>query len=262
MSRPSADPGALFSLAGKVAVVTGASSGLGWDCAHHLVDAGASVVVAARRAARLRELTSELEGKGAAALAVPCDVTQERDVDQLVAATLGRFGRVDVLVNNAGITNVVKATDEALSDFQHIVDVNLTGVFLCAQRFGRVMIDQASGTIINVGSMLGLVGSGQVPQASYAASKGAVVNLTRELAAQWARQGIRVNSIAPGWFETEMTGDKWGDEGNQRWMRSRAPMGRTGEPGELAGALLFFASDASSFVTGQTLAVDGGWTIV
>ena len=124
------------------------------------------------------------------------------------------------------------------------------------------MLEQASGSVVNVSSILGLVGTGQVPQAGYAASKAAVVNLTRELAAQWARKGVRVNCIAPGWFETEMTSDSWDDEGSQKWMRSRAPMGRTGVAGELAGALLFFASQASSFVTGQTLAVDGGWTII
>jgi NAD(P)-dependent dehydrogenase (short-subunit alcohol dehydrogenase family) len=257
-----ATPASLFSLESKVAVVTGASSGLGSDFARHLAAAGASVVVAARRAERLAGLVEELEASGARALAVPCDVSSETDVDRLVDATIERFGRADVLVNNAGITHVVRAAEESLVDFRRIVDTNLIGVFLCAQRFGRVMLEQASGSIVNVGSILGIVGTGQVPQASYAASKAAVGNLTRELAAQWARKGIRVNCIAPGWFETEMTGDTWDDESTQNWMRSRAPMGRTGEPGELAGALLFFASDASSFVTGQTLAVDGGWTII
>ena len=255
-------PSQLFSLESQVAVVTGASSGLGREFARHLAGAGASVVVAARRVERLASLVEELEAAGAQALAVQCDVSEESDVDALVAATLGRFGRVDVLVNNAGITNVVKAADEPLADFRRVVDTNLIGVFLCSQRFGRVMLEQASGSIVNVGSILGIVGTGQVPQASYAASKAAVGNLTRELAAQWARKGVRVNCIAPGWFETEMTGDTWDDESSQNWMRSRAPMGRTGESGELAGALLFFASRASSFVTGQTLAVDGGWTII
>lgn len=259
---PGRTPSELFALDARVAVVTGASSGLGVGFAHDLAAAGAKVVVAARRRERLDGLVKELEASGAEALAVACDVTQEAEVDALVAATLERFGRVDVLVNNAGITKVVKAVEESLENFQRILDTNLTGSFLCAQRFGRVMLEQGSGSIINIGSILGLVGTGQVPQASYAAAKGAIANMTRELAAQWARKGVRVNSIAPGWFETEMTGYTWNDESTQRWMKSRAPMGRTGEEGELAGALLYFASDASSFTTGQTLAVDGGWTII
>ena len=207
-------------------------------------------------------LAKRLEASGHEALAVACDVTDEDSIDALVSTTLGRFGQVDVLVNNAGITDVVSAEEQTLESFDRVLDVNLRGLFVCAQRFGRCMLDRGSGVIVNVASMLGLVGSGQVPQASYAASKGGVVNLTRELAAQWARKGVRVNALAPGWFASEMTAEMFESERSHEWMRSRSPMGRPGREGELVGALLFLASDASSFVTGQTIAVDGGWTIV
>ena len=257
-----ASPAELFSLEGRVAVVTGASAGLGAGLAEGLAAAGARVVLAARREDRLRELAERLGATGQEALAVACDVTDEASIDGLVSKTLDRFGRVDVLVNNAGITDVVRAEDETLDGFDRVLDVNLRGLFVCAQRFGRCMLDRGSGTIVNVASMLGLVGSGQVPQASYAASKGGVVNLTRELAAQWARKGVRVNALAPGWFASEMTAEMFESERSQEWMRNRSPMGRPGREGELVGALLFLASDASSFVTGQTLAVDGGWTII
>lgn len=252
----------LFDLSGRVAVVTGASSGLGVQFAEALADAGAHVVVAARRADRLADLAQRLESRGVQALAAPCDVSLEADVQAMVDETLSRFGRVDVLINNAGITEVVPAELQSLASFDEQMAVNLRGVFLCAQRVGRIMLEAGGGSIVNVASMLGVVGSGQVPQAGYAASKGAVVNLTRELAAQWARRGVRVNTLAPGWFESEMTGEMFGDERSLKWMRSRTPMGRAGQPGELAGAMLLLASDASSFMTGQTLAVDGGWTCV
>lgn len=252
----------LFRLDGRVAVVTGASSGMGVTFAETLATAGAKVVLAARRQERLQELVKRLEEKGSEALAVACDVAQEEDVDRLVAATMERFGAADVLVNNAGFTTIVSAEDQALADFQANLAVNLTGVFLCAQRFGRVMLEVGRGVIVNVASVLGLVGSGQIRQAGYCASKGGVVSLTRELAAQWARRGVRVNALAPGWFPTEMTGEMFQDERSLNWMRGRTPMGRGGEPDELVGPLLFLASDASRFVTGQVLPVDGGWTIV
>jgi NAD(P)-dependent dehydrogenase (short-subunit alcohol dehydrogenase family) len=251
-----------FRLDGRVAVVTGASSGMGVIFAHALAAAGARVVVAARRMERLRELALELERQGFAAHAVACDVAREDDVDRLVEETRRAFGPADVLVSNAGFTTVVAAEDQALDDWRGHLDVNLTGVFLCAQRFGRTMLHAGRGSIVNVASVLGFVASGQIRQAAYAASKGGVVNLTRELAAQWARRGVRVNALAPGWFPTEMTADMFGDERSLAWMRSRTPLGRGGRLEELIGPLLFLASDASSFVTGHVLTVDGGWTIV
>jgi len=256
------DPGTGFRLDGRVVVVTGASSGMGVTFAQAVADAGARVVIAARREDKLSEVASDLEKRGAEVRVVPCDVSREEDVDALVGATVSAFGQVDVLVNNAGFTTVVAAEEQTVEDWKGHLDVNLTGVFLCAQRFGREMIAEGRGTIVNVASVLGFVASGQIRQAAYAASKGGVVNLTRELAAQWARKGIRVNALAPGWFPTEMTGDMFGDEQSLAWMRGRTPMGRGGDLDELRGPLLFLASDASSFVTGQILTVDGGWTIV
>jgi len=255
-------PDALFSLEGRVAVVTGASAGLGVQFARALAGAGAHVVLAARRAERLENLARSLEAEGAEALPVACDVASAEDLDRLAETALERFGRVDVLVNNAGITEVVPALEHDPDSFRRICDVNLVGLFLCTQRLGRAMVEQGRGAVVNVASILGLVGSGQVTQAAYAATKGAVVNLTRELGAEWARKGVRVNAIAPGWFGSEMTDDMFSEERSMRWLRSRTPMGRAGEEGELSGALLLLASDAGSFITGQTLAVDGGWTAV
>jgi NAD(P)-dependent dehydrogenase (short-subunit alcohol dehydrogenase family) len=157
---------------------------------------------------------------------------------------------------------VAPAESEAAEDFRHVLDVNVTGAFLCLQKCGRAMLEAGRGSIVNIASMLGVVGVGRIPQAAYTASKGAVVNMTRETAAQWARKGVRVNAIAPGWFPSEMTGDMFDDERSMNFVRRHTPMGRAGEPDELLGALLLLASDAGSFMTGQTLVVDGGWTII
>ena len=251
-----------FRLDGRVGVVTGASSGMGVAFAEALAEAGARVVVAARRRAQLEAVAQALRERGGEVAAAACDVAREEDVDALVESTLAAFGRVDVLVNNAGFTTVVPAEEQTLADWRAQLDVNLSGAFLCAQRFGRVMLEAGGGSIVNVASVLGLVGSGQIAQAAYAASKGGVVNLTRELAAQWARRGVRVNALAPAWFHTEMTDQMFADERARKWIRTRTPMGRPGRVEELVGPLLFLASDASSYVTGHTLLVDGGWTAV
>jgi NAD(P)-dependent dehydrogenase (short-subunit alcohol dehydrogenase family) len=253
---------ALFDLEGRVAVVTGASSGLGARFARVLCEHGAHVVLAARRAERITALAAELGEERA--LAVPTDVADEAASRALVDAAVQRFGRLDVLVNNAGIVNVARALEESTEDFRRVVDVNLVGVFVACREAARVMTADGAGggSIVNIASVLGLVGSGRIPQASYTAAKGGVVNMTRELAAQWARSGVRVNAIAPGWFRSEMTELMFVDERSQDFIRRGAPMGRAGLEHELDGAVLFFASDASSYVTGQTLAVDGGWTSV
>lgn len=252
----------LFDVEGRVAVVTGASAGLGLGFVRALAGAGARVVAAARREDRLEVLADELRGGGAEVEPVACDVSQEADVDRLVARTHERFGPADILVNNAGITRIEPAEEESLATWKRVLDVNLTGAFLCCQRFGRQMLEAERGSIVNVASVLGVVAAGQIKQASYCASKGGLVNLTRELAAQWARRGVRVNALAPGWFASEMTADMFSDENQVRWIRAKDPMGRPGEEHELIGPLLFLASDASSYVTGQVLMVDGGWTIV
>ncbi len=253
------DPLSAFRLDGKVAIVTGASSGLGARFAKVLDAAGAKVVLVARRMERLEALAEELDD----ALPVQCDLQDTERLDDVVGGALEKYGRVDVLVNNAGMVDAAPAIDEPLDLFTDVIKVNLIAPFALAQRAARAMLDgDEGGAIVNIASILGLRGVGQIPQAGYAASKGGIVNLTRELGAQWARKGIRVNAIAPGWFESEMTSDMFSEESGHKWLARRAPMGRHGKEGELDGALLYLASDASSYVTGQILAVDGGWTSV
>jgi NAD(P)-dependent dehydrogenase (short-subunit alcohol dehydrogenase family) len=256
------DPLARFRLDGKVAIVTGASSGLGARFARVLDAAGARVVLVARRRERLEQLASELRGD---ALPLAQDLSDLDHVGTVIDRALEHYGRIDVLVNNAGTVDVHPAEAEPLEEFRRVIDVNLVAPFALAQNVARAMLGdgQDGGAIVNVASVLGLVGVGQIPQAGYAASKGGLVNLTRELSAQWSRKGIRVNAIAPGWFESEMTADMFSEEGKGRdWVARRAPLARHGREGELDGALLFLSSDASSYVTGHVLAVDGGWTAI
>jgi NAD(P)-dependent dehydrogenase (short-subunit alcohol dehydrogenase family) len=253
---PTIDLDALFRLDGKVAIVTGASSGLGNRFARVLDAAGATVVVAARRVDRLEALADEL----AHGVPVACDVRVPADREGLLAAAMDVSGAVDVLVNNAGVGQPMAAEDEPVDHFEQVIDVNVNAVFAMCQLAGRQMIEQGHGSIVNVASILGLVASAPIKQASYTASKGAVINLSRELAVQWARKGVRVNALAPGWFASEMTTDMFTDDASMAFLRREAPMARGGEEGELDGALLFLAGDASSYVTGHTLTVDGGWT--
>jgi NAD(P)-dependent dehydrogenase (short-subunit alcohol dehydrogenase family) len=243
-----------FRLDGKVALVTGASSGLGVAFAKALAEAGADVSVAARRADRLEETRSAIEELGRRAIAVSADVSEPEDCTRAVTETVDQLGRVDVLVNNAGIGTAVPATRETPEQFRQVIDVNLNGSYWMAQACGRVM--EPGSAIVNVGSVLGSTTAG-LPQAAYAASKAAVEGLTRDLASQWtARKGIRVNALAPGFFPSEMT-EQYPD-GYLEAMMPRVLAGRKGDPEELAAALLFLASDASAYVTGAVLAVDGG----
>ncbi len=258
MSDLAADPFSRFRLDGRVTVLTGASSGIGAHLARVLHAAGSHLVLAARRADRLEALAAELDGS----IPVACDVSRDEDLERLVEVALDRHGRVDVLVNNAGTADPLPAEDEPSEMFREVLTVNLTAAFVLTQLVGRHMLERGSGVVVNVASVLGLVGSGQIPQAGYVASKGGLVNLTRELAAQWARRGVRVNALAPGWFHTEMTEVLFADEGGRRWIRRKTPMGRPGELHELDGPLLFLASDASTYVTGQVIAIDGGWTAI
>lgn len=246
-----------FSLPGKVAIVTGASSGLGVHFAQALAEAGADVALAARRADRLERTADVVRAVGRRALAVEADVSQQTDCQALVDATVSRFGKVDILVNNAGIATAVPATRETPDQFRQVIDVNLNGTYWMAQSAARAMA--RGGSIVNISSVLGLTTAG-LPQAAYSASKAAVLGLTRDLAQQWCtRKGIRVNAISPGFFASEMT-DQY-PAGYIEEQMERVPMGRKGEAEELSAALVFLASEASSYVTGQNIVVDGGLTI-
>ena len=250
------DPLSLFRLDGRVAIVTGASSGLGERFARVLHAAGATVVVTARRQDRLDRLTGELPG----AFAVAADVSDPGDRERIVATTTARFGSVAVLVNNAGVTEVVPVEGETLETFRRVMEINVTAVWHLAKLCAPSMIASGTGSIVNIASMLGHVGATPIKQANYAASKGAVVNLTRELALQWARKGIRVNALCPGWFPSEMTDGMESDAASRAFITANSPIPRMGEPHELDGALLLLASPAGSFITGHSLLVDGGWT--
>ncbi len=244
-----------FSLEGKVAVVTGASSGLGVAFANGLAQAGADIAICARRVDRLEETRAQVESLGRRCIAVPADVADPDDCNRVVAEAVDSLGHVDVLINNAGIGTAVPATHEDPDEFRRVIDINLNGSYFMAQAFGRA-IGEDGGSIVNIGSVLGST-TAFLPQAAYASSKAAIIGLTRDLAQQWTgRKGIRVNALAPGFFESEMT-DQYPD-GYLESMMIRVPAGRKGEARELVAAAVFLASDASSYVTGVLLPVDGG----
>jgi NAD(P)-dependent dehydrogenase (short-subunit alcohol dehydrogenase family) len=247
----------LFRLDGRVAVVTGASSGLGVAFAKGLAEAGADVVLGARRAERLEKTRALVEAAGRRAVTVATDVSDPAQCQALVDAAVAELGRVDVLVNNAGVGTAVPATRESPEQFRQVVEVNLNGCYWMAQACGRVM--QPGSSIVNISSVLGLT-TAALPQAAYSASKAGLLGLTRDLAQQWTgRKGIRVNAIAPGFFESEMT-DQYPD-GYLEAQLPRIPVGRKGDPAELAAAVVYLASPAGGYVTGQTIVVDGGLTI-
>lgn len=248
----------MFGLDGKVAIVTGASSGLGVAFAKAFAEAGADVALGARRADRLEETAALVRGAGRRALTVQTDVTDPDQCQALVDATVAEFGRVDVLVNNAGVPSAVPATRETPEEFRSVVDVNLNGCYWMAQACGRVM--EPGSSIINLSSVLALTTAG-LPQAAYSATKAALMGLTRDLAQQWTgRKGIRVNALAPGFFESEMTAQLPPD-GVQMILQWRVPAGRWGDPAELAATAVWLASPAGAYVTGQTIVVDGGMSI-
>jgi NAD(P)-dependent dehydrogenase (short-subunit alcohol dehydrogenase family) len=247
----------LFRLDDRVAIVTGASSGLGVAFARALAEAGADVALGARRVERLKDTARLVEEAGRRALAVETDVTEPEHCERLVAQTMERFGRVDILVNNAGVGTAVPATRETPDQFRKVIDLNLNGSYWMAQACGRVM--EPGSAIVNISSIVGLTTAG-LPQAAYSASKAAVIGLTRDLAQQWTgRKGIRVNALAPGWFKSQMTDEL--KEGYLDSIKPRMLAGRMGEVEELSAALIFLASEAGRYVTGVTLPVDGGFTI-
>jgi NAD(P)-dependent dehydrogenase (short-subunit alcohol dehydrogenase family) len=243
-----------FRLDGKIVIVTGASSGLGTAFARALAEAGADVVLAARRTARLAQVGGLVKECGRRPLAVQCDVRNPDECAALVSAAMQEFGQVDVLVNNAGVGAAAPATREEPSHFRWLLETNLEGAYWCAQHFARAAAPGSS--IVNIASTLGLRPS-PMPQAGYVASKAGLIGLTRDLATQWTgRKGIRVNALAPGYFPTEMTDQLAADE--RAMVAGRTLAGRFGRLDELTPALVFLASDASSYITGATLAVDGG----
>jgi NAD(P)-dependent dehydrogenase (short-subunit alcohol dehydrogenase family) len=248
-----------FRLDGEVALVTGASSGLGARFATVLDAVGARVVITARRRDRLDELATRLTDP----IVVDCDVTDAGARDELIPRIVDAAGRLDVVVNNAGRSEPMRALDEPVDHFRATVELNLVAPFAVAQAAASAMVDHSiAGRIVNVVSIYALTGIGRVPEASYSASKGGLLSLTRELASQWSRKDIRVNALAPGWFPSEMTEELFADERLSAWVRDRTPLRRAGSEHELDGALLFLCSAASSYVTGQVLAVDGGWSAI
>ncbi len=250
----------LFNLAGRVAIVTGGSRGLGQEMAEGLAEAGASLMLCARRAEWLTPAVTAMRERGFTVNGMLCDVAKAADVQAVVDATVARFGKVDILVNNAGVTWAAEPETMPLEKWQKVIDINLTGAFLFAQAAGRDMLTRQWGRIINVASITGLHASVNGPHyAPYAASKAGLLGLTRELAASWGRQGIRVNAIAPGFFHSRLADTAI--EMFEPAIKATSPIPRVGLPGELKGVAVFLAADASNYITGQTIIVDGGRTI-
>ena len=260
MAAPDAQPGGdIFALDGRVAIVTGASGSLGERYCRVLAGQGATVVAAARRLQRLEALAGEVDG----IVPVGCDVADDSQLEQLVQVAAERGGP-DIVVNNAGVTDaVVRAHEQDPDQFRRVVDINLTAAFVLSAAAARQMIEHGrGGSIVNIASMLGTVASGGNHQAGYVASKSGLIGLTRELAKQWAPEGIRVNAIGPGYFRSELTEEMFAadDAPGLRHIQRNTLMRRAGEIHEFDGALLLLASDAGSYITGQTILVDGGWT--
>lgn len=250
----------LFDLTGKTAIVTGGSRGIGVEMAEGLAESGANLMLCARRVEWLDETVQEFQNKGFNVVGRVCDVAKPEDVQAVVDETVRTFGKVDILVNNAGITWGAMPEDMPLEKWQKVIDVNLTGCFLFAQMAGREMLKQKSGSIINIASIAGQRSSANGPfYAGYTASKAGLIGLTRELAASWGRKGIRVNAIAPGFFHSRLA-DAAIDI-YERSIQENNIIPRIGEEGELKGITVFLASDASSYITGQTIAVDGGMSV-
>lgn len=249
---------ALFNLQGRVAVVTGASRGLGKAMSLALAEAGADVVVVGRTMESLEVTAAEVRRLGRGSRPLKADVTNGEDVERMVQLTVEEFGKIDVLVNNAGIAISKPTSGLSQEEWDRVITTNLKGVFLCCQAVGWEMIKRGYGKIINIASVLGMVGMPRA--AAYSASKGGVIQLTRTLALEWAENNVKVNAICPGYFDTPMNKQILANPRKMEFVIDRTPLGRLGKPEELAGTVIFLASEASDFITGQIICVDGGWT--
>ncbi len=252
----------MFNLKGRVAVITGASSGLGKSMCYAFAKQGASLVLLARRIDRLKDLKGELEKEGARVLAIKCDVTNTKEIDFAASKTKEIFGKVDILVNCAGASKDKGALEMNDDEWDFTINTDLTSVFKVTRAFGNIMKEKNYGRIINIASMYGMVGNTEIPTIAYHSSKGGVINYTRAAAAELAKYNITVNCICPGYFYTELTTDVLNTESFQEFAKVHVPMGRYGMEGELNSAIIFLASDEASYVTGVILPVDGGYTCV
>lgn len=247
-----------FDFNGEVALITGGSRGLGLEAAQAFGQAGASVVITARRQSWLDEAEKTLRDQGISVLALVCDVTDPTNVEQAVEQALATYGKIDILLNNAGQVWVESTATMPLERWQQVITTNLTGTFLVSQVVGRHMLERQKGTMINTASIAGL-GGGEVHFIGYSASKAAIINFTRALAVEWAPSHIRVNCVAPGFFRTRLTQGLL-DQGVEAQVSTTTPLGRIGQPGEFAPTVLFLASDGASYITGQVIPIDGGET--
>lgn len=245
-----------FDLGGKVALVTGGGTGLGRAMALALAEAGADVALAARRIGKLEEAAGQIRALGRRAEAVPLDLTDDESPAAAVAAAESALGPLDILVNNSGISGAGWAADLPLEEWDRVVATNLRGAFLTCQAAGRGMCGRGSGAVVNVASVAGMVGVKML--SAYSASKGGLIQLTKTLALEWARSGVRVNALAPGYFLTDINREMFTSEAGARMIKTHIPMGRVGQPEELEGAVVFLASEASRFMTGAVLVLDGG----
>jgi gluconate 5-dehydrogenase len=252
----------IFDLKGKTAVVTGASSGLGVQFAKALAGQGADLAILARRLEKLEDVKTAIEALGVRCLALKCDVLKNDEIRAAVAKIKEHYGRIDILVNNAGTARSNPAESQSDEDWNAVINTNLNSVYFMAREAGKIMIEQKYGKIINLGSIHSSVAMPTSPLNAYCTSKGGVLMLTRALAAEWAKYNITVNAIGPAYFPSEMTDAVMGNPNFANVVKTYCPMGRPGKTGELDGAVIYFASDASSYTTGQLLSIDGGWTAI